>query len=102
MLKTKKKFLLMSILTIVAMLCCGLSLILSASTNSGTSTNVDMTVKAETPTAQGELGGFGYGGGTCKYYSTTGTLVIDGGYDGSGYISDHSINISSDLANAPI
>ena len=45
MLKTKKKFLLMAILTIVAMLCCGLSLMLSANA-SGNASTIDISVTA--------------------------------------------------------
>ena len=66
MVKIKKRYLLIAIVTVVAMLCCGLSLILSANTNGSGSTSVDMTVKADeywsewTTVGEGDFGAFHY------------------------------------------
>ena len=46
MLKTKKKFLLIALLSAVAMLCCGMAL-LFAPTSASVTTNTNMTVKAD-------------------------------------------------------
>ena len=66
MVKIKKRYLLIAIVTAVAMICSGLSLILSANTNISISPNVNVTVKADeiwdewTPVGQGDFGAFHY------------------------------------------
>ena len=68
MLKTKKRYLLIAIVTIVAMIVSGLSLILSANTNISASPNVNVTAMGEnygywtswTAGSQGDMGDFHY------------------------------------------
>ena len=91
MVKIKKRYLLIAIVTIVAMLISGLSLILSANTNISASPNVNVTVKATgdpwdgwTVTKQGSLGNFGYQileGEYDKAVIFTGTGALDLTYE---------------------
>ena len=89
--KTKKKFLLIALLSAILVLCCGMALLL-APTSVANTTNTNMTVEALTDS--GNLEAFGNNYGSWSYYGETKTLIIDGGYSGANIIADDTDSVS--------
>ena len=97
--KTKKNILLIALLSIVAMLCCGMALLLSpTSVANPTSTIVNAVTIPDNVLSTGS-GGLGdmanQSNGHWYYYSATKTLLLDGGFEGSGNVTNaYTVNVT--------